>query len=60
MKQWIRKQKGLTQVEFSLIALAVMLVLFMIIEFAIYFLFSANGQRNYQASGTTCHGLFYF
>lgn len=37
MKRWIKKQKGLTQVEFSIIALAVILVLFMIIEFAIYF-----------------------
>ncbi|MDF2154427.1 TadE family protein [Vibrio sp. CAU 1672] len=31
------KQKGLTQVEFSLIALAVILILFLIIEFAAYF-----------------------
>ncbi|WP_039986175.1 TadE/TadG family type IV pilus assembly protein [Vibrio owensii] len=31
------KQKGVTQVEFSLIALAVILVLFLIMEFAVYF-----------------------
>ncbi|MBS9933407.1 TadE family protein [Vibrio alginolyticus] len=37
MKRWLKKQKGLTQLEFSLIALAVVLVLFMIIEFALYF-----------------------
>ncbi len=37
MKRWIVKQKGVTQVEFTLIALAVLLVIFAIIEFALYF-----------------------
>ncbi len=37
MKKWIAKHKGLTQVEFLLIALALMLVIFSIIEFALYF-----------------------
>ncbi|APP05499.1 TadE/TadG family type IV pilus assembly protein [Vibrio harveyi] len=32
-----KKQKGVTQVEFSIIALAVILVLFLIMEFALYF-----------------------
>lgn len=44
MKRLIVKQKGVTQLEFSLIALAVILVLFLIIEFALYFFFCANGQ----------------
>lgn len=33
----IKKQKGVTQLEFSIIALAVILVLFLIVEFALYF-----------------------
>ncbi|ANQ55286.1 TadE/TadG family type IV pilus assembly protein [Vibrio parahaemolyticus] len=37
MKRLIVKQEGVTQLEFSLIALAVILVLFLIIEFALYF-----------------------
>lgn len=37
MKRLIAKQKGVTQIEFSLIALAVILVLFLIMEFAVYF-----------------------
>ncbi|MCG6221217.1 TadE/TadG family type IV pilus assembly protein, partial [Vibrio diabolicus] len=37
MKRLICKQRGVTQLEFSLIALAVILVLFLIVEFAIYF-----------------------
>ncbi|MFW8631298.1 TadE/TadG family type IV pilus assembly protein [Vibrio natriegens] len=37
MKRWLVKQKGVTQVEFTLIALAVLLVIFAIIEFALYF-----------------------
>jgi hypothetical protein len=37
MKRWIVKQKGVTQVEFTFIALAVLLVIFAIIEFALYF-----------------------
>ncbi|MGP8307462.1 TadE/TadG family type IV pilus assembly protein [Vibrio sp. YIC-376] len=37
MKRWIVRQKGVTQVEFVLIALAVLLVIFSIIEFALYF-----------------------
>lgn len=37
MKRWIKKQKGVTQVEFMLIALVVLLVIFSIIEFALYF-----------------------
>ncbi|ENO1826296.1 pilus assembly protein [Vibrio parahaemolyticus] len=37
MKRLIVKQKGVTQLEFSLIALAVILVLFLIMEFAVYF-----------------------
>ncbi|MCF7481304.1 pilus assembly protein [Vibrio sp. J1-1] len=37
MKRLIVKQKGVTQVEFTLIALAVLLVIFAIIEFALYF-----------------------
>ncbi len=37
MRKWVFKQKGLTQVEFTLIALAVLLVIFSILEFALYF-----------------------
>ncbi|MGY0614165.1 TadE/TadG family type IV pilus assembly protein [Vibrio sp. FJH11] len=37
MSKWKVKQKGVTQVEFTLIALAVLLVIFSIIEFALYF-----------------------
>ncbi|WMN86750.1 pilus assembly protein [Vibrio parahaemolyticus] len=37
MKRWIKKLKGVTQVEFMLIALVVLLVIFSIIEFALYF-----------------------
>lgn len=37
MSRWIFRQKGVTQVEFMLIALAVLLVIFSIIEFALYF-----------------------
>ena len=37
MKKRIMRQKGVTQVEFVLIALAVLLVIFSIIEFALYF-----------------------
>ncbi|MEF1309659.1 pilus assembly protein [Vibrio mytili] len=37
MNRWLRRQKGVTQVEFTLIALAVLLVIFSIIEFALYF-----------------------
>ncbi len=37
MSRWIMKQKGVTQVEFTLISLAVLLVIFAIIEFALYF-----------------------
>ncbi|ANQ22458.1 pilus assembly protein TadE [Vibrio natriegens] len=37
MSRWLIRQKGVTQVEFTLIALAVLLVIFSIIEFALYF-----------------------
>lgn len=37
MSRWFIRQKGVTQVEFTLIALAVLLVIFSIIEFALYF-----------------------
>ncbi|CAM2902440.1 TadE/TadG family type IV pilus assembly protein [Vibrio mytili] len=37
MSNFLRKQKGVTQVEFTLIALAVLLVIFSIMEFALYF-----------------------
>ena len=37
MIRMITKQKGVTQIEFSIIALAVILVLFLIMEFALYF-----------------------
>ncbi|MGR5544562.1 TadE/TadG family type IV pilus assembly protein [Vibrio sp. PNB22_2_2] len=37
MRIWKNRQKGVTQVEFTLIALAVLLVIFSIIEFALYF-----------------------
>ncbi|APX05275.1 MULTISPECIES: TadE/TadG family type IV pilus assembly protein [Vibrio] len=37
MRRLLTKQKGVTQLEFSLIALAVILVLFLIMEFAVYF-----------------------
>ncbi|MGR5300120.1 TadE/TadG family type IV pilus assembly protein [Vibrio alfacsensis] len=37
MRTWKNRQKGVTQVEFTLIALAVLLVIFSIIEFALYF-----------------------
>ncbi|UYI46493.1 pilus assembly protein [Vibrio natriegens] len=37
MNRWLLRQKGVTQVEFTLIALAVLLVIFSIIEFALYF-----------------------
>jgi hypothetical protein len=37
MKRWTKKQKGVTQIEFMFIALAVLLVIFSIIEFALYF-----------------------
>ncbi|AEX22974.1 MULTISPECIES: TadE/TadG family type IV pilus assembly protein [unclassified Vibrio] len=37
MSRWLLRQKGVTQVEFTLIALAVLLVIFSIIEFALYF-----------------------
>lgn len=36
-KKWLFRQRGVTQVEFTLIALAVLLVIFSIIEFALYF-----------------------
>ncbi|AUI86825.1 pilus assembly protein TadE [Vibrio azureus] len=36
-KSFASKQRGVTQIEFSLIALAVLLMIFMIIEFALYF-----------------------
>ncbi len=37
MTKWILKKRGVTQIEFLLIALAVLLVIFSIIEFALYF-----------------------
>lgn len=37
MSKWNFRQKGVTQVEFTLIALAVLLVIFSILEFALYF-----------------------
>ncbi|MGI9896962.1 TadE/TadG family type IV pilus assembly protein [Vibrio natriegens] len=37
MSRWIFRQKGVTQVEFMLIALSLLLVIFSIIEFALYF-----------------------
>ena len=37
MSKWRVKQKGLTQVEFTLVALSLLLVIFAIMEFSLYF-----------------------